>query len=326
MGDSFDLIRIVAAFLVLWSHQYAVTGIPEPVAPLLQNSLGNIGVAAFFALSGYLNAKSLLKRQSPLRFLAARALRIYPALIASILVTALYCAFATTQPGAEFNAAVVRFIVSNIFMFIRPVQIRLPGIFEGLPFPQLINASLWTIPIELICYAGLAIAMLRTRLFTITLAAGSAAMLAIEIAKPDLAFLGTWGTLVVEVTAAFCVGAMVATAIRSVPWIVAAVGISMLIGNYVLGWRILFALLIVAVGHIPLPSFIRPKHDISYGFYLYAFPCQQIAVSVAPAFWPSTLIAVALTLSLAWVSCLAIEEPALRQKSRIYAHRTLSPA
>jgi peptidoglycan/LPS O-acetylase OafA/YrhL len=143
-------------------------------------------------------------------------------------------------------------------------------------------------------------------------------MLAVEIGKPDLATLGTWGTGVVEVAALFCIGALVGAVPRSIPVIVATALASMLIGNAVSGWRILFALAVVTLGHARLPSLIRPSHDISYGLYLYAFPCQQIAAGITTAFWPSLAIAAALALALACLSCILIEQPALKLKSKVY--------
>ena len=52
-ANSLDLLRLVAAWLVLYSHQYALMGLPEPLF-LGLNTFGGAGVAIFFFLSGSL--------------------------------------------------------------------------------------------------------------------------------------------------------------------------------------------------------------------------------------------------------------------------------
>jgi peptidoglycan/LPS O-acetylase OafA/YrhL len=59
---------------------------------------------------------------------------------------------------------------------------------------------------------------------------------------------------------------------------------------------------------------IRPKHDYSYGIYIYGFICQQIIAQVWPdlsGYWALSL-ALLLTLVFASFSCHLIEEPSIR--------------
>jgi peptidoglycan/LPS O-acetylase OafA/YrhL len=79
-ANGFDLFRLAAAVLVLWSHQHALMGLPEPTVAVLQGSIGGLGLYIFFAVSGYLNTISASRHRSMLVFLFNRALRIYPAL------------------------------------------------------------------------------------------------------------------------------------------------------------------------------------------------------------------------------------------------------
>ena len=51
-SNNFDALRLLAALLVIWSHQFAVMGLPVP--QLLHNEPGALGVVIFFAISGYL--------------------------------------------------------------------------------------------------------------------------------------------------------------------------------------------------------------------------------------------------------------------------------
>ncbi|MFT8095014.1 acyltransferase family protein, partial [Salmonella enterica] len=57
-SNNFDALRLLAALLVIWSHQFAVMGLPGP--QLLHNEPGALGVVIFFAISGYLVTLSWL--------------------------------------------------------------------------------------------------------------------------------------------------------------------------------------------------------------------------------------------------------------------------
>lgn len=63
-----------------------------------------------------------------------------------------------------------------------------------------------------------------------------------------------------------------------------------------------------------------PRHDLSYGIYLYAFPVQQATASmgfVGPHYWLITLIvSILATVGLAYLSWILIERPALSLKRR----------
>ena len=74
-NDSFDLLRLIAALMVLWSHQHVLLGFPEPAVGAIEGSIGTLGVCIFFGISGYLNGKSLLRRKSATSFLIGRAFR-----------------------------------------------------------------------------------------------------------------------------------------------------------------------------------------------------------------------------------------------------------
>lgn len=85
--NTFDLIRLVAASLVLWSHQHALMRLSQPSITVLHASLGGLGLYIFFAASGYLNTLSVSRHRSVWVFLSNRALRIYPALAVCVLFT-----------------------------------------------------------------------------------------------------------------------------------------------------------------------------------------------------------------------------------------------
>src|SRR2546430_6660877 len=80
--NNFDLLRLVAAVSVIFSHAFLLSENSQDHDPLMlltgQTILGVVGVFVFFTISGYLVTQSFDTTASPLVFLAKRALRIFP--------------------------------------------------------------------------------------------------------------------------------------------------------------------------------------------------------------------------------------------------------
>src|ERR1700687_5646076 len=106
--NNFDLLRLVAAGSVIFSHGLLLSENSQDHDPLMiltggQTVLGVVGVFVFFTISGYLITQSFDTTGSPVVFLAKRALRIFPGLILCLLV----CVFVigplvTGLPVAEY--------------------------------------------------------------------------------------------------------------------------------------------------------------------------------------------------------------------------------
>ena len=62
-SNSFDFLRVSAALLVLYSHSFALVGLPEPT-PMAGQFYGGLAVALFFAMSGYLVCQSWVRDPS----------------------------------------------------------------------------------------------------------------------------------------------------------------------------------------------------------------------------------------------------------------------
>ncbi|GER21684.1 hypothetical protein NCCP1664_01810 [Zafaria cholistanensis] len=114
-------------------------------------------------------------------------------------------------------------------------------------------------------------------------------------------------------------------------WIAIAaliVGTSSLLPEYRLIAAIPLAYLCIALGVMVKGPQLRLKNDLSYGFYIYAFPMQQLLATVGltsaglGVFMLSSILA---TFPLAAASWFLIERPTLRLKTAS-AHLTVSPA
>lgn len=89
-NNNFDLLRLVAACMVVVGHAHAL--VPDASDPdIVSRALGfdyagSLAVKFFFFLSGLVVTNSLIQKPALLRFLVARLFRIFPALIVCVLV------------------------------------------------------------------------------------------------------------------------------------------------------------------------------------------------------------------------------------------------
>src|SRR5262249_40258257 len=154
--DNFNLLRILAALAVLVSHAYPIAlgpGTPEPLARVLGINLGEVAVLMFFAISGYFIFQSFYNKRSIFEFVFARILRIYPALLAALVLSVFVLGplFTNLTLVAYFSdPQTLLYIPRNLRLW--PMQYGLPGVFEDHGYPA-VNGSLWTLAFEVACYA-----------------------------------------------------------------------------------------------------------------------------------------------------------------------------
>jgi peptidoglycan/LPS O-acetylase OafA/YrhL len=314
--NNFDVLRLFAAGLVVFSHSFPLTGRHEPLMP---HSLGRTGVEIFFATSGFLVTKSWFSDPSPRRFAARRALRIMPGLIVAVLVTAfLFGPLFTSGSPQHYFASPAPWVYSIANITLQQMTI-LPSVFTHNPFPSA-NGSLWSLPIEVIAYVLLAMAAtlgaLRSRRVLI---AGLAVAVSASAAAP-----GHWGFRLVSVF----FGAVVLYMYRDrVPLRtdLALVLMALWVGSF--STRFSAAVAVIALPYlVAFVAYRSPKRlrrlcaagDVSYGVYIYAFLIQQSLVATFGAINPYLLFGA--TLPIVWLIALAswrlVERPALARKPR----------
>ncbi len=149
--NNFNLIRMVAATLVLISHCYPLAGNRgwEPFSYYLggYDTGGGWGVSIFFVISGFLVTRSVL-HHTTFDYLMSRVLRIVPALALAVTVTVfLIGPLVTSDAITEYftSPQTWRYLLNvNIFELTQ----SLPRVFTTNPEAYTVNGSLWTLPIE----------------------------------------------------------------------------------------------------------------------------------------------------------------------------------
>jgi len=334
--NNFQLIRLFAAAFVVLFHSYALTSqwTHEPLWKLAPElNFGALGVKIFFVISGFLVTQSWLARRAVAPFIASRVLRIYPALVAATLLTALLAGASSTLAWREYIAH------PQTLDYIWRVALgwdmvyRLPGAFPTNPFPHDVNGSLWTLPIELRLYIGVLAAGVAGLLARrAALLAALCALTALFAARPDWFPLAPNDRVVRELALLFALGSLAYVWRDALPVSLAgATAAVALVAWNPGGWPrgLLFAPLL-AYGVLVLayhrrlqwPAFNR-LGDYSYGLYVYSFPLQQTLMQRWPGLEPAGLFALSLPLALAAAAASwhALEQPALALKSRFTAPR-----
>lgn len=336
--NNFNLLRVIAATLVLFSHSFVLaTGRKdaEPLATALGTTPGGIAVDIFFITSGFLVTASLLSRACARDFIRARVLRIYPALAVAILLTVLLAGLLLTDlPTSRYllHPETLLHFLRNVTL-VTGISHTLPGVFTGNPYAHAVNASLWSLPYEIGMYSGL----VGLWLFAATggmrrrerLAAALLAVAVLALAAHFLAH-GFWRpSSLLRLTWMFAAGALMQLHRDRIVVTPARLGIALacilLAGMdrtlFLAVYTLLIPFVVLSLAYVP-GGFVRQYNrlgDYSYGIYIYAFPIQQTLAFVFPSIGIAQMVlgSGAATLCAAVLSWNLIEKRALLLRDRM---------
>jgi len=341
-GNSFGLIRLLLAALVIVSHSWSIGGYGFEPLTLTSNgiSLGLFAVTGFFALSGMLIGISA-EQSSASQYFRKRAARILPGYWVALLMSGVaFGGLIAAVRGLDLhnallapaNGSVRTYVVNNLPL--SASQYNLGHVLDGMPYPSGINGSLWSLPYEFACYL-VVFAVIKwvvsskqphvvlTTIFALSLVtavlANKQGRIFVGVPFPILGNLDA--RLFFNLWLAFIAGSVTSHYRNVVPmrstWTVAAwlLVIISIPADIFWPWGLLFLpYALLGLGHL-LPHYFRnlgTKRDLSYGMYLYGFPMGQLIVALidetalnGPMLAATTIAA---TVPLAWLSWTLVEK------------------
>lgn len=337
--NSLNLFRLILAGIVLLAHSFYTTGNGDGPHVRGEN-LGGWAVAGFFVISGFLITRSRLRTAAG-DYLLHRVIRIFPAFLICLVVTAFIFGpiaalieHGTLSGYATTAVTPLQFIWSNITLYMNEYTVG--STLSGVPYPGAWNGSLWTLFYEFLCYVLVwvlgavawfrrsAVLALITFLLVTSAYALSPVMIAIGMDDSFLLFLKL---------APFFLGGAVMYFFIERHGVGPVLGIASLIAAATLilvvpGWGGQLSSPFLAYGLLWLSSVIpQPRwtavNDVSYGFYIYAWPVQQLLALVGLGIGAGivgllfyNVVAILVTFVLAWISWVVVERPAMTRIRR----------
>lgn len=337
-SNNFGFLRLFFASLVILSHS------PELIdgnsnREFLDSifgtiTLGAMAVTGFFLISGYLITASLQNSRSISSFLIKRILRIYPGFIVASLVSIFL--FAPLSGGWSLiqNFSFNDWLKIPVKMLIL-TQPWVEGAFVSLKNPVL-NASMWTIKYEFLCYLSILVLVLTnfkkqlvlsTFLLTLTIYLCTV-FFSYDLVIPKPLDLSLY--FYSKFFLAFNVGSIYYIYRNKISWSRNV--------NFIAFLLLVLSLLYEPIAHIGLVFFgsyimfnfalnyktthlskIGNKTDISYGVYLYAFPFQNLTIQYIPDISPNLLSIYTLIYAfiVGYISWIFIEKPFMNFKEKL---------
>tara|TARA_R110002095_G_scaffold187168_2_gene164432 strand:- start:370 stop:1464 length:1095 start_codon:yes stop_codon:yes gene_type:complete len=336
-SNTFTAMRIVFALVVVYAHAVLIPmGLPyHGVWPEFVDATVQLALDGFFILSGYMITASLLHRPEMQSFTASRVLRIFPGLIAAVLLMWLVVGPLFTDLSlADYwtHAQTLQFPLMVISQA-DPLA-GLPEVFNASPIGGTMNGALWTIRYELLAYLGVgllaAVGLYRNRsLILVWAGLAAAAGVLYQMFGYSGIGEGTIGSMA-RFGPAFMIGAGFYAARDQLPLSAGYVGLALLaaiasqgtaLGPVML--QIALAWLYLWVGFLDVPGRIgkalREVEDVSYGIYILHWPLGMMAFALIPGIGANALFAIMTVSAIAagWVMRVTIEKPALALKPRL---------
>jgi peptidoglycan/LPS O-acetylase OafA/YrhL len=337
-GPGFDHVRLAAATIVVLHHcsglQYS-----DVADDLLMHysagfmDFGRFAVVVFFAISGFLVTPSLLRTANVVDYFAHRVVRIFPGLIANVVLTMFVLGpiLTTDTLGSYFEDSHTYLYAKNILTL---MVNYLPGVVARDGSPASVNGALWTLHFELISYIVLGllagVGILKRRGVMLMLWSGFyATYIAIETFPTFAAIFSGRFLVFVSLFVYFGSGVLLQIFSARVPFsaLLALAAFAVLLAALPLGagalaMPICLPYLMMFCGLSALPGKMPIKHDLSYGVYLIHAPVL-LAFSLAypnmHVWWVGALVVWLITATLAYVSWIFVEKPALGKKKAVSA-------
>ncbi len=309
--------------MVIFSHQFDLAGFAEPQVPFYGEDFGQLAVAIFFCLSGFLIAQSLEKNSDAPRFLAARFLRIFPNLAFVLVMTSSVALIAYGNYGHVWQH--IAYVLRNLTMFIGGTVFVIPGVLADAT-RQSMNDPLWTLPYELwsylilfaVCFPG----PRWSRYGILILGLGLALLRMTDL--DDLVIGPLEAGDFINLASYFFAGAVLSHGWRFCGRHSLAVGVAGLLALIVavryeltVLQPIALAACVLGFGSLRTMGWFARGGDASYGMYVFGWPVQQLSLHLIGSFWWSFAVAFAVTVAIGYATWHGFERRALSCRDRL---------
>lgn len=347
--NNFDLLRLLLALLVIFSHSYVIFyGTNKDIEPYMRftNNTSDLGSAAvnwFFIISGFLITSSFKNSSSVKEYLLKRIFRIVPGFVVAFLLSIfLFGALGSIKNGDVLHNLKHYYSTVGLKKNVIPlITLQAPNGGAGypdVPLPKLLNSPLWTIQFEFICYLFVPLAFnkfFKTRWITLLLFATAYTLLLFQKFGSFLPENPNYKAVFLEdpyylprFFTYFLAGACFYTFKDKIPRKFILMVLALILACFASSQGKMIHVIMPIAGPYLLfylafhPVFNYSKFasrgDFSYGTYLYAWPVQQLIMYYfSDNIQPITLFIFAsiITVALAFLSWHLIEKRFLQLKN-----------
>lgn len=336
-NNNFTMVRLIATLFVFAGHMGVLLGIQPPL--LGGFPVHELGVGLLFLISGYLITVSWLSDPTPVHYGIRRFFRLWPPFAVMILLMTFATGPLLSGLGAEgyFQESYKSYLL-NLRFFIVYSQ---PGVFSELPYPNVTNGSLWTMPVEAFLYllTPFLLTVLRVKYrsrksfcFTAALTAVCVGVdLYLRVFDPGarLIFYGTDWIAAYHLAVFYMIGILYTyqEMQNRLNLQVGCGAMCLLLISQSFGTGAQYVLLYLILPYAvfsfvfaPKPAFGRLERmpEISYGIYLYGFFFQQLTIAfgrqhgINLSYLQALILSLIPTVAAALLSCFLVERPAMR--------------
>ena len=338
-GNSFDFIRLFAAFLVVYSHSYPLGfGITDPLGAFTGwITFGQLAVWIFFVISGFLITKSFVQSQSMASYFTKRILRIHPGLLVSLLFGIFIVGPIVTNLPLNLYFTNISTYVHLVSLSLISMKYELPGVFETNHFPLSVNGSIWTLQFEFLMYILVAIFgslnLLKKRIYIVIIFVLILLLYAFLFVFYSSSFSNFYIRNFLQLFIAFVAGMLyylyrdkirysTKLFISFVILFIIPIAYPKMYFSYLFLIPLLslpYILFYLAFLPIKKINNFGKNGDYSYGVYIYSFPIQQTISHFNPNISATSmfLFSIILVLPFAWLSWHFVELKALRFKNKV---------
>jgi len=298
-NNNLDIIRFVAALLVIFSHSFPLTKGATNGDFLLfitknQMSFGGLAVSVFFIFSGFLITGSVKRKYLAKDYFFARCIRILPGLWIVVISTVfiigpLFTSLTTKQYFGNFET--YKYLL-NCFLIL---QHQLPGVWQENIYNLSVNGVLWVLPLEFICYVlcffAYRLNLLNEKYFKYTIPIAAIFFFLFPL------LVGNESILVAAVRpiTMFYMGVLLYNYRRIIKInyqlailgaIIICISIPFDLFKYMVILFLPYIVIVIGYGSDIFKNFSKKQGELSYGIYLWGFIFQQILVYYFGAMTP----------------------------------------